>query len=148
MIRKSRKGLKCQRGFTMVEVLVAMLLIVIGIFAVIGMQLAALRADSHAHQLSVATSMAQQELEDIMSWDPSDARIDVADGGPYNYFPDPANPANNFITIPGAGTFATTFNTLRGTSTNGITTGVTRVVVMVNYGNNSTVTITGFKRMT
>ena len=144
---KNRSYLKNQQGFTLVELMVAVTLIAIGVFAVLGMQLAALHADTHAHQLSVSTSMAQQVLEDIMSWSDSDSRINGADGNTFKYYPDPANPANTYITIVGVGVLTPTYTITRGTSLNGITTGVTRVVVQVSYGNGYTVTITGFKRM-
>jgi Tfp pilus assembly protein PilV len=144
---ENRNYLKNQQGFTLVELLVAVSLIIIGIFAVLGMQLAAMRADSHAHQLSVATSMAQQVLEDIMSYDSTDSRVTGSNGGPFSYFPDSAHPANNYVTIPGAGRYTTTFTRTAGTSLNGIPTGVTRIVVTITYANNFTVTITGFKRM-
>lgn len=153
---KTRNRLNGREGFTLVELLVAMTLIVIGVFAVLAMQLTALRANSHAHELAVATAMAQQELEDIMSWNQSDPRINAPDAVAVNYFPDPAAPANNFIIIPGAGTFTTQYSITAGTNANGITQGVTRVVVTVTYPNalnlantpfNFTVTITGSKRM-
>jgi type II secretory pathway pseudopilin PulG len=134
---KKRNCLKNQQGFTLVELLVAVSLIIIGIFAVLGMQLAAMRADS----------MAQQVLEDIMSYDSTDSRVTGSDGGPFSYFPDSAHPANNYVTIPGAGIYTTTFTRTAGTSLNGIPTGVTRIVVRITYANNFTVTITGFKRM-
>jgi type IV pilus modification protein PilV len=138
-----------RQGFTLIEVLVAMTLMVIGIFAVIGMQTTAMTANSSANQLTVATSLGQQVLEDIMSWSTSDSRINPVppSDGAFAYYPDPANPTNTFVTVPGAGKFTPTCTRTFGTSANGIPQGVVRIVVTVTYSNNKTVTFTGFKRL-
>ena len=64
---KNRKGLKSQRGFTLVEIMVAMILMVMGIFAVITMQTVGLQSNSIANQLTVATGLASQAIEEISS---------------------------------------------------------------------------------
>ena len=139
-----------QKGFTLLEILVAMSLMTIGIFAVIGMQSVAMNANKYANQLSVATSLGQQVLEDILSWEASDSRINPtpASDGAFVYNPDPANPANTYITIAGAGTYTTTCARTLGTSANGIPIGVVRITVTITYANDSkNVTLTGFKRL-
>lgn len=64
---KTGKSVNNQNGFTLVELLVAITLMVIGVLAVIGMQTVALQSNSIANQLSVATSLASEALEDISS---------------------------------------------------------------------------------
>ncbi|RQW88639.1 MAG: prepilin-type N-terminal cleavage/methylation domain-containing protein [Geobacter sp.] len=143
------RHLKNNQGFTLIEVLVAMTLMTIAIFAVIGMQTVAMKADSTAQQLTVATSLGQQVLEDVLSWSSSDSRINPTppSDGTFAYYPDPANPANNFITDRTAGRFTTTCTRTFGTSANGILQGTVRIIVTITYANNKTVTITGFKRL-
>lgn len=64
---KTGRSLNNQKGFTLVELLVAITLMVIGVFAVIGMQTVALQSNSIADQLTVATSLASGAIEDISS---------------------------------------------------------------------------------
>jgi type IV pilus assembly protein PilV len=145
-----RNLLKNQKGFTLLELLVAITLMAIGILSVLGMQTVALRSNTNAYQLSVATSLGQQVLEDILSWDTSDARINPvgqADAQFLAYFPDVANPANPFITIQGAGVFTPTYSRTFPAAGNGVPTGTVMIVVTVTYANNKTVTMTGFKRL-
>lgn len=143
------RPLRNNQGFTLIEVLIALTLMTIAIFAVIGMQSVAMTANSTANQLTVATSLGQQVLEDVMSWSSSDSRINPVppSDGSFAYYPDPVNPANAFVTVPGAGKFTPTCTRTVGTSVNGIPQGVVRVVVTVTYANNKTVTFTGFKRL-
>lgn len=141
--------LKNTQGFTLIEILIALTLMTIAIFAVIGMQTVAMTANSSANQMTVATSLGQQVLEDILSWSPSDSRINPVppSDGSFAYYPDPDNPANNFITNRSAGKFTTTCTRTFGTSVNGIPLGVVRIVVTITYANGKTVTFTGFKRL-
>ncbi|GFO66843.1 hypothetical protein GMLC_04220 [Geomonas limicola] len=135
-----------QQGFTLVELLVAMSLMAIGIFAVIGMQLFSMNSDRIAHRLTVASSLAQQVFEDIMLWDPATAKGQCfVSAGTYPYYADPNNPSAATYTVPGAGTFTPTYTTTLGTGGNGVPTGVTKVVVTVT-GAGRSISITGFKR--
>lgn len=58
-----------EKGFTLVELLVALSLMTIGILAMVQMQVVALKSSSVANKLSVATSLAQEVMDDIQSWD-------------------------------------------------------------------------------
>jgi prepilin-type N-terminal cleavage/methylation domain-containing protein len=145
-----RNRLGSHNGFTLVELIIAMALLVIGILAVISMQAVSLKSNTLAHQLSVATQLAQQALEDIMALDPGDPTINTA--GTYAYSRFVVNPSaspvsyTNTLTLHGAGTYTVNYTTTIGNSTNGIPTGVTRVVAVVSFTNGQTVSITGFKR--
>jgi type IV pilus modification protein PilV len=141
----NREVLKSQNGFTLIELLVAVLLMSIGIFAVIGMQTFAINGNSIAMKYSVASSLAQEALEDILSWKSDDTRItkSVANAV-YDLEPDPAKTSVTSVTIPGAGTYNATYTTTVGPAA-GIPYGVTKVTVTVT-GGGKTVTVTGFKR--
>ena len=58
-----------ENGFTLVELLVAITIMAIGILAVVQMQVVALQSNSIANRLGVATSLAQEVMDDIQSWD-------------------------------------------------------------------------------
>lgn len=131
-----------ERGFTLLELLVAITLMAIGIFAVLGMQSVAMRANSLANQLSVAAALAQQVQEDLLSQSGSDAIFATSSANNvYSRFPDPNNPSQltqNTISFSsgaasnaGAGTYSATYSITVGTGANGIPSGLSRVVVTV-----------------
>lgn len=57
-----------EKGFTLVELLVAITLMTIGILAVVQMQIVGMQSSSIANRLSVATGLAHEVMEDIQSW--------------------------------------------------------------------------------
>lgn len=95
MIDKNR-----QQGFTLIEVLIAMTLLVIGILAVASMQIASLGGNNLASRVTEATTWVGDEIETIMSrpythadldddnlngvagLDHTDTAGSLADGGP------------------------------------------------------------------
>lgn len=63
------KKLSKSGGFTLIEVLVALTLMAIGILAVVQMQLVALKANTIAQRLTVATNITQEVMDYVQSWD-------------------------------------------------------------------------------
>ena len=59
--------LKQEKGFTLLEVIIAISILTIGLLAVASMQVAALKGDSFAHTRTEATTWAQDRLELLMS---------------------------------------------------------------------------------
>lgn len=57
-----------ENGFTLIELLVALTLMTVGILALLQMQIVAIRSNSMANRLSVATTLAQETMDDIQSW--------------------------------------------------------------------------------
>lgn len=57
------------KGFSLVELLIAMTLFSVGLLAVAGMQIGALRGNALANSLTVAGSLAEGVLEEILAWD-------------------------------------------------------------------------------
>ncbi len=131
-----------QRGFTLVELLIAITLLSVGLFALAQMQTIAMKGGTVAHKVTVAMSLAQEAMEDIMSWDPnSQPNLTTSVATPVVY-------ANN-VQVAGAGTFNITYTTT--TSTPAI--GITQIVVTVTDSGTATgsgihpVVITGFKKV-
>jgi len=129
----------------LLELMIAIVLMTIAVFAVINLQVVAIRSNGIANGLSSATALAETVLDNMMSLDVSDAKINTnATNIPANHI-DPANPNATSITVPGAGTYSATYTTLVGTSANGVPSNVTKITVTATGGGH-TVTICGFKR--
>jgi len=63
------------RGFTLIEILVALTIFAIALLALAGMQFTAIRANSSANRLTQETAMAHGIMEQIRSWRPDDGRL-------------------------------------------------------------------------
>ena len=74
-----------ERGFTLIEVLIGLIILAIGILAVAGMQITSIRGTSFSNSLTQASVIAQDRLEFIKSLPLNDARLDT---GTYNDPPD------------------------------------------------------------
>ncbi len=57
------------KGFSLIEVLVAMAVITIGIFAIMTMIMAVIKANAHSRNATTATALVQQKMEDIITLD-------------------------------------------------------------------------------
>ena len=67
MTRMVRHRPISSRGFTLVEVLVAILILSIGLLAMVGMIGVAIQASAFSSKMSLATRSAQEKLEEIKS---------------------------------------------------------------------------------
>lgn len=75
-----------ERGFTLLEVLIAISIFSVGVLAVAAMQGTATRGNRLGNELTQATTLAQQQIEELKSSDFSSATL-----APGNYN-DPNNP--------------------------------------------------------
>ncbi|MDD2273473.1 MAG: prepilin-type N-terminal cleavage/methylation domain-containing protein [Desulfuromonadaceae bacterium] len=104
-----------KKGFTLVELLVALTLMSIGILAVVQMQIVALRSNTIAQKLTVATNIAQEVTNDIQSRNLADpvgstTAVNVA----VDFLTDPrlAESRNQTtLTFPDSGTFRVFYTT-------------------------------------
>ncbi|MHC1698475.1 MAG: prepilin-type N-terminal cleavage/methylation domain-containing protein [Geobacteraceae bacterium] len=115
-----------QNGFTLIEVLVAITLLLIGIFSVISMQITAIKSNSIANKLSAATALAQETMDDVMAWSISDPRLNTSTADAV-YDLNGVNSAGTDLTVPAAGVFRSTYTTTINTPV----AGVTRIVVSI-----------------
>lgn len=116
---------KNQRGFTLLELLVAVSLLAIGLLATAGMQGVALNANSIANRMTFAASLAQQVAEDLMAKPRTFTRLRT-DNTWSDYDLDPLAPGNS-IMIPSAGTYEASYVT----RTNNPVAGVTRIDITI-----------------
>ncbi len=138
-----------RNGFTLIELLIALTLLAIGILSVITMQVTAIKSNSIANRLSAANALAQEVMDDMMSWDISDTRVNTATTDAVYDLNGPNN-AGTDITVNGAGTFRATYTTVLNTPVTG-TTQITVSIFKVISGTADTTpltTLTGCKRIT
>ena len=56
-----------EAGFTLIEALVAMVVLTIGVFALYSMQVVSIRGNSLGNSISTATNISSQQVEDLIS---------------------------------------------------------------------------------
>jgi type IV pilus assembly protein PilV len=56
---------KGQRGFTLLEVMITMVILAIGLLGLAGLQIIAIKGNSYGQQMTVASTMAQNQLEQM-----------------------------------------------------------------------------------
>ena len=83
-----------EKGFTLLEVIVAISILTFGLLAVASMQMTAIRGNYNASNITEATTVAQDRLENLMGLLYSDPLLD-----PGNGLSDPAPPSPSGYTI-------------------------------------------------
>ena len=81
-IVNSRKRLKQQGGFTLIEVLIALTIFAVGLLAIAAMQTSAIRMNSTAGHLTDLSTWGMDQLEQLMSLPYSDPWLDPAGNPP------------------------------------------------------------------
>lgn len=123
-----------QQGFSLVELLVAITILSVGLFALAQMQTIAMKSGTVAQKITAATSLGQEAMEDILSWDPSNPALNTTAVSVVY--------ANN-VQVTGAGSFNITY----ATTINTPAIGTTQIVVRVVGNDVQPVVITGYKRV-
>jgi type IV pilus assembly protein PilV len=146
---KMYRQLSNHGGFTLLELLIALALLTIGIFPVITMQVTAIKANSVANRLSAANALAQEVMDDIMSWDISDARVNTTTGDAVYDLNGPSI-AGTDIAVTGAGTFSAKYSTTIDFPVSGTTQIVVNIYKVTNGVSDPDplVKLTGCKRVT
>jgi prepilin-type N-terminal cleavage/methylation domain-containing protein len=83
---------KNENGFTMIEILAAMLVFAIGILAVGQMQVTAIKGNSFASGLTEATTLAQDKMEELIMLGYTHGDLNDTDGDGANGLRDPLPP--------------------------------------------------------
>lgn len=73
-----RKFIGSNKGFTLIEVLVAITIFAIGLLGLAGMQVTAIKGGSTAQRVTTAVALADGIVENIQSRDAGDAMFDSA----------------------------------------------------------------------
>ncbi len=139
------KQLKTNKGFSLVELLVAITLLTVGILSIMQMQVVAIQSNSHANRLSVATGLAQEVMDDILSWDvnnPPVADVFTAPTTSDVYGRLSFDNLTKSISMPGTGVFTASYTVTL------IQPDLTSAFISVTVtGSGKTVTLTGIKRI-
>ncbi len=64
---RPRRGRNRQGGFTLIEVMIAMLLLLVGVAGVLSLQMVSVRATSFSRHATEATIVAEDKMEELMS---------------------------------------------------------------------------------
>jgi len=128
-----------ERGFTLVEVLIALTIFAVGLLGVVGMQITGMRGNTSAHLITATSSVAQSVMEEILSKKGDDP---IFTAGTFNWDFDPALVGVNSYERTGMGIYNATYTV----TLNDPVAKVARVVVNVT-GQNRQASLTGFKRM-
>lgn len=132
---------KCQKGFTLIELMIALTIFAIGLLSIASMQITAIKANSSSNTISVAGAVAQRVTEDILSNDATDPFFQSPAGPDAVWDLDPDTAATT-LDVAGAGTYSATYTL----TTDDPVTNVSRIVVVVNGPRGRTATLTSFKR--
>jgi prepilin-type N-terminal cleavage/methylation domain-containing protein len=125
------------RGFTLVEALVAMVVLAVGLLAMAGMSITSVQANAYTQQLDAATAVARERMELLQSY----SRPERADGFSVFDFDYLVNTGTNFASIedpPGSGSPLVIHGLLSGSSggTDVTSTGGKIFEVMYDDGSN------------
>lgn len=132
-----------EAGFSLIEVLVAISVFVIGLLAIASIQVDSIGHNARSNTRSVSTSLAQGILETVLSYSELDNTFDgIAQGTVWDL--DPATAATT-ITLPGAGTYSATWWVRTDTPVDNVARVDVTVVGPVGPLSR-TVTLTGYKR--
>ncbi len=69
------KGLNNQKGFTLLELLIALTILAIGLLGLAGLHIAANKGNVSGFKLSTGTAVAQQRIEELKALSPSSAEL-------------------------------------------------------------------------
>jgi type IV pilus assembly protein PilV len=101
---KMQHRMKSQNGFSMIELLVAVVILAVGLLGLAELQITALKANSQSQTIMAATSLAQQVLEEVTALEADDGIFDGTVGNWGDGSP---------ITVEGGGTYNVTYNIVK-----------------------------------
>jgi type IV pilus assembly protein PilV len=116
----SDSAIQNRHGFTLVELLVALLIMAIGIIATLGLISASMNANTHANILTTKTALAQQVTEDLLSVSP-DNQPELRTSTANTVYRLDRVKGTDDITFEGAGTFHAVFSTVINTPMENVT---------------------------
>jgi len=90
-----------QAGFTLVELLVAVVILAIGLLGLAQLQVTAIKANSQSATITAANAIAQKIVEEIAAMPADRAIFDAPSAGTW--------PDTPLVTVAGAGTYAVTY---------------------------------------
>ena len=130
-----------EKGFTLIELMIAMIVLGIGILALIEMQVAAMSGNSSANQMTIATTLAQDQIERLKGLSFFDAALTDTNAGNNGALTNPTDDesfdltdASNPINESGGTTGLRRYRRFWNIADNTPIQGVKTVVVFVYWG--------------
>jgi type IV pilus assembly protein PilV len=74
---KGLPEIKREKGFTLIEVMIALLILSIGLLGMAGLQIAATRSNSFSNQMTIGITLAQDRLEELRNLKYDNAQLGV-----------------------------------------------------------------------
>ena len=113
---------KMQAGFTMIELLVAVVILAIGMLGLAQLQITAIKTNAQSATSTAATALAQQIVEDVAAMNADHPMFDGPNSGTW---------ADSPITVEGAGTYDVTYDVSQVQAAGNNVTNVFRVEITV-----------------
>ena len=133
-----QKQKSSEAGFSLIEVLIAITIFVFGLLVIANLQISSIINSSGSNTRTVATSIANGVMEEIMARSELDPSFKTTASGDWLF----ADGTTTDLALDGAGEYTATWNI----TTNSPIANVATITVMVNGPSTRTVTMTSFKR--
>ena len=98
-----KRNFKGQAGFSLVELLVAILILAVGLLGLAELQISTMKANAQSDSIMVANHLAQKIVEEIAAATGDDPRFTSAGTKTWIFGP------NDFVDIAGAGVYNVTY---------------------------------------
>lgn len=132
------------KGFTLIEVMIAITIFAVGLLAIAGLQANAIRHNSQSTLRTSGAALAQGVMEQVLSLEGDDLRF--ANAGTNIAIIDPNNIDNDgntaTLSLPGAGAYTATW----AVTVSDPVTLISRIVVNVQDNTGRITSLTAFKR--
>ena len=109
-----QKKTSAQAGFSLVELLVAVVILAVGLLGLAELQITATKANAQSDSMTVANGIAQKVIEEVCAMDPDDARFTADAGLPAGevsqVWTGPEGTETGTYNMPGAGDYLVTYD--------------------------------------
>ena len=143
-IHRERNTMKNSKGFTLIEILIALTIFSVGLLAIAGLQISAIKYNSGSNLRTSSTALAQGVMEQVMALESDNPLFRVAGPNVANIDPNDidgdADPTT--LRLPSAGSFTATWVVTVDTPVNR----VSQITVNVLEASGRIVSLTSFKR--
>ena len=116
------RAAQSKKGFSLLELLIALVILAVGLLGVAGMQVTSISGNAFSNNVTIATGLAQSRIEELKKLPNSDAALSVGD--------------HDEGLLPGTAIFS------RSTNVNDLSPEVKQVTVTVRWTDKSQHTIT------